>query len=86
MAGKTYGDLLDLDGFEGVYHEDNYLILEDDFLNEKLLPAMSKLSDTHFKMLGRVNKNVVKDQLKEMAWGKFSYETRVHRNVLSYFS
>lgn len=85
-GGKTYGDLLDLDGFKGVRHEDNYLILEGNFLNERLLPAMSKLSDIHFKMLDRVNRDVVKYQLDEMAWGKFSYETRVQRKFLRFFS
>jgi hypothetical protein len=85
-GGKTYGDLLDLDGFKGVRHEDNYLILEGNFLNERLLPAMSKLSAIHFKMLDRVNRAVAKYQLDEMAWGKFSYETRVQRKFLRFFS
>lgn len=85
-GGKTYGDLLDLDGFKGVRQEDDYLILEGSFLTERLLPAMSKLSDIHFKKLDRVNRDVVKDQLTEMAWSKFSYETRVRRKFLRFFS
>lgn len=85
-GGKTYGDLLDLDGFKGVRQEDDYLILEDDFLPKSLLSEITKLSEIRFKMLDRVDRDTTKDLLSELAWSKFSYETRVRRKYLRFFS